>query len=195
MDQNLTEFNDRKQHYITRRQAIKLGGIVAAGLIFSRPIIDTILPTPVFAQYGENGDGEPSGCTPGKWKNNLGIWTISTGTTLETVFGPFAGMDPDILAATNNGLDSLLVALGYVGGTGVAGKARNLLRIGSAAHLNELVFGAAYDPDLGTFTSVAAYVHDALVSGSENIMNDRKNVLDAANNANCPSFLTDGPDG
>ena len=60
---------------ITRRQAIKAGGLAALGLAFSKPIIDTIRPTPLFAQYGGNGGGgDFSGCTPGRWKNKLGDW-------------------------------------------------------------------------------------------------------------------------
>ncbi|MFQ6029004.1 MAG: 6-bladed beta-propeller [Dehalococcoidia bacterium] len=35
---------------ITRRSAIKAGGIAAVGLAFSRPIIETITPHPAFAQ-------------------------------------------------------------------------------------------------------------------------------------------------
>lgn len=38
---------------VTRRQVIKAGGLAALGLVFSKPIIDTIRPTPIFAQYGE----------------------------------------------------------------------------------------------------------------------------------------------
>ena len=36
---------------ITRRQAIKLGGIAVVGLAFSKPIIETIVPKPAFADY------------------------------------------------------------------------------------------------------------------------------------------------
>ena len=36
---------------ITRRQAIKVGGIAAIGLVFSKPVIETIRPKPAFAQY------------------------------------------------------------------------------------------------------------------------------------------------
>lgn len=47
------------EHYlkrrITRRQALKAGGIAALGLIYAKPIIDTIRPTPVFANYGSGG--------------------------------------------------------------------------------------------------------------------------------------------
>ena len=36
---------------ISRRQAIKAGGIAAAGLILSKPLIETVRPRPAFAQY------------------------------------------------------------------------------------------------------------------------------------------------
>jgi len=45
---------------ITRRQALKAGGIAALGLTFSKPFVDTIRPRPVFAEYGG---------TPGFWNN------------------------------------------------------------------------------------------------------------------------------
>lgn len=44
--------NYDKKRKVTRRQVLKAGGIAALGLTFSKPIIDTIRPTPVFAQYG-----------------------------------------------------------------------------------------------------------------------------------------------
>ena len=37
---------------ITRRAAIKAGGIAAVGLAFSKPIIETIHPKPIFANTG-----------------------------------------------------------------------------------------------------------------------------------------------
>ena len=36
---------------ITRRQAIRAGGIAVVGLAFSKPLIETILPKPAFANY------------------------------------------------------------------------------------------------------------------------------------------------
>ena len=66
MDEKSAEFDDQRKHYITRRQAIKLGGIVAVGLIFSKPIIDTIRPTPLFAHYGAGPTfASPTGPTSG----------------------------------------------------------------------------------------------------------------------------------
>ena len=37
---------------VSRRQAIKVGGLAAAGLLLSKPLIETIRPGRVFAQYG-----------------------------------------------------------------------------------------------------------------------------------------------
>ena len=37
---------------VTRREAIKAGGIAALGLAFSKPIIETIYPKPIFATTG-----------------------------------------------------------------------------------------------------------------------------------------------
>lgn len=36
----------------TRRQAVKAGGLAAMGLVFSKPIIETIRPKSAFASYG-----------------------------------------------------------------------------------------------------------------------------------------------
>ena len=44
---------------ITRRQAVKVGGVAALGLVFSKPIIETIRPTPAFASY-QMKVGKPS---------------------------------------------------------------------------------------------------------------------------------------
>ena len=54
---------------ITRRQAIKAGGIAAVGLVFSKPLIETIRPKPAFANYhfderdddGKDDDGKDDG--------------------------------------------------------------------------------------------------------------------------------------
>ena len=46
---------------ITRRQAIRVGGLAALGLVFSKPLIETIRPKPAFAQYVSQ---PPSGGAP-----------------------------------------------------------------------------------------------------------------------------------
>ena len=40
---------------ITRRSAIKAGGIAAVGLAFSKPVIETLHPGPAFAQMTPGG--------------------------------------------------------------------------------------------------------------------------------------------
>ena len=48
---------------ISRRQAIKVGGLAAVGLAFSKPLLETIRPKPAFASYVTTGaccfQGEP----------------------------------------------------------------------------------------------------------------------------------------
>ena len=44
---------------VTRRQALRAGGIAALGLVFSKPLIETIRPKPAFAMYlGEEEEVE-----------------------------------------------------------------------------------------------------------------------------------------
>ena len=67
MDNQMDNNNDTIKRYlnrpITRRQAIKVGGLAALGLAFSKPIIDTIRPTPIFAHgYGGDGGGSDGCC-------------------------------------------------------------------------------------------------------------------------------------
>lgn len=56
-----TQSDNYLSRYITRRQAIKASGLAAIGFVFSKPLIDTLRPTPIFAQQydeptNENGD-------------------------------------------------------------------------------------------------------------------------------------------
>lgn len=51
--------------HVTRRQALKAGGLTAVGLVFSKPIIDTIKPVSAFASYGPT----PQPITPIPVKN------------------------------------------------------------------------------------------------------------------------------
>ena len=45
------DLNRYVKQRITRRQAIKAGGIAAIGLVFSKPVIETIRPKSAFANY------------------------------------------------------------------------------------------------------------------------------------------------
>ena len=49
---------------ITRRRAIKVAGIAALGLTFSKPAIETFYPKPAFANY-VSIDDSGGGSTPG----------------------------------------------------------------------------------------------------------------------------------
>ena len=44
---------------VSRRKAIKVGGIAVAGLAFSKPLVDTVRPKPAFADYVSK-NGQPS---------------------------------------------------------------------------------------------------------------------------------------
>lgn len=118
------------------------------------------------------------GCTLGYWKTHLDSWAASgydPDQTLESVFDV-----PDAL-----GLDdtTLLAALSFAGGPGVAGAARILLRQAVAAVLN------AAHPDVDypqTAGSIIAEVNAALASGNRDTMIDLAEKLDAQNNLGCP---------
>jgi len=45
---------------LTRRQALRAGGLTALGLVFSKPIIETIRPLPAFAQYAPSPTPTPT---------------------------------------------------------------------------------------------------------------------------------------
>ena len=48
------------QRGLTRRDAVRLGGIAALGLTFSKPLIQTIIPKPAFAAYHEAHQQPPT---------------------------------------------------------------------------------------------------------------------------------------
>jgi hypothetical protein len=118
------------------------------------------------------------GCTPGYWKQtqHYDSWFGYTpGQTLESVFDV-----PDALGYDNV---SLVGALGFGGGSGVAGGARNLLRAAVAALLN------SSSPDVDytlTTAEVIAAVNAALASNDRDTMLDLAGDLDADNNLGCP---------
>ena len=57
MDNNQERAIKYLNRAVTRRQAIKAGGIAAVGLAFSKPLIETLYPKPAFANYAV---GRPS---------------------------------------------------------------------------------------------------------------------------------------
>lgn len=121
------------------------------------------------------------GCTPGYWKNHTESWEEYSPTLkLKFVFAFPAG-----LAAM--GEDTMLTALSYQGGPGVAGAAQILLRASTAAFLNAAHEGLGYP--YRRFTepgNMKAAVDAALASGNRQQMIDLAALLDAANNLGCP---------
>jgi len=63
---------------ITRRQAIKVGGLAAAGLVFSKPLIETIRPESAFARYEGPGD-PPDPLEPLSALTLLGTLSVNNG--------------------------------------------------------------------------------------------------------------------
>lgn len=164
-----------KSNPISRRQAIKLGGIAVVGLTFSRPMIETILPKPAFANYVTTGQG----CTPGYWKNHTDAWPptgFSPGQSVESVFSGAVAF-PSLASST------LLQALSFGGGSGLEGSARILLRAAIAALLS------AAHPDVDyprPLSAVIGSVNSALDSGDRDTMLDFATALDGDNNLGCP---------
>jgi hypothetical protein len=113
------------------------------------------------------------GCTPGYWKNHLGSWVgYAPGQTVGSVF-----------TGSLYGSSTLLQALNFGGGSGVAGGQQILLRAAVAALLN------AASPDVDytmTTAEVIAAVNAALASGSRATMLTLAAELDADNNLGCP---------
>ncbi|MFQ6029572.1 MAG: hypothetical protein ACE5Q6_19015, partial [Dehalococcoidia bacterium] len=69
---------------VTRRTALKAGGVAAVGLAFSKPLIETVYPQPAFAQLSSAGLTNPTstpewepeqqdyvGCNPNAWTFDL----------------------------------------------------------------------------------------------------------------------------
>ena len=60
MEENEKHVEQYLKHLITRRQAIKAGGLTALGLAFSKPVIKTIYPNALFASSYGGGSSAPS---------------------------------------------------------------------------------------------------------------------------------------
>jgi hypothetical protein len=181
---------------ITRRQAIMAGGIAVVGLAFSKPLIETVMPKPAFANYVTNGGG--GSCTPGYWKTHpVSLWPsgVVKGTQLGTVFNFTAAGVPGSVAALAT--DSFQTALEYPGGGGVVGGARILLRAGTASYLNALASSQGMFAGGVTFPLTAAQVvtqvNNALASGDRDTMIAVGGILDDKNNDGECKFLVSGP--
>jgi hypothetical protein len=115
------------------------------------------------------------GCTPGFWKNHTDEWPVSTTNTLEQVFDV-----PDAFGLDNQ---TLLQALSFRGGPGLAGMARNLLRQSVAGLLAALHDGVDYPI---AESQVISRTNAALNSGSRAAMEDQKNQFEGFNSLGCP---------
>lgn len=188
---------------ITRRQVVKLGGVAALGLVFHKPLISSLTPTPVFANYEPpNGDGE--GCTPGYWKNHTANgWPIAVTTVLGTVCGTAQASDlgpfnfgpptPPPAEVRDLACDTFLTALQYGGGSSLKEKAQIMLRAAAAAYLNALQFPGTF---LLTDTEVISLVDGVLSLAIPQDPQDYVNLgtsLDSANNDPDCNFFRAGP--
>ena len=161
----------RLNRRVTRRQAIKAGGIAVIGLVFSTPVINTFRPKPVFANYFI-----PSGCTPGYWKNiRQHVWP----TGFEPDFELFK--DHFTIPATYLGsLDRDLLDVLKQGG----GCEKALGRHASAALLNAVALGqSAFGLSEG---QVKQMVNIALATEVCNTIESTKNSLMIFNEQSCP---------
>lgn len=131
------------------------------------------------------------GCTLGYWKNHSDqargnqqdAWQ-PTGHATSTLVSSVFTVPADLADLNSDGdSDSLIEALNFRGGPGVAGGARILLKQAVAALLN------ASHPDLSfamTAAQVIAQVDDALASRNRNTMTELAEQLDSLNNEGCP---------
>ncbi len=99
------------------------------------------------------------GRTPGYWKNHPSEWNdpyLPTTTTLAGAgfVAPPACLSLDIVKPT--GIDTMMQALNYKGGSTLSGKAQILLRAAVAALLNEAEFGNDFPPYASTADLVFA---------------------------------------
>ena len=127
--------------------------------------------------------GTTEGCTPGYWKNHTDSWwetpteQIAPGTTLAQ-----AQFTPKHHPAS----DTLLAALNYKGGPGLAGAEGILLRAASAAWLNAAHEDLDYPYRRWGAGGILQLVNDAIASDNRATMINLAAQLDKANNLGCP---------
>jgi hypothetical protein len=132
----------------------------------------------VSPQFSASAGGTGNdGCTPGYWKNHPGQWEeAKPGDSVGSVF--YASGESYF------GKDATLIeALGFGGGSGLAGGQRILLRAAVAAYLNAAHDGLGYPLQRGEFVPD---VNAALVSGDRDRMISLADRLDRLNNLGCP---------
>jgi len=153
---------------------MRLGRMMAAALVVAGMSAFAVAPA-----HATNIGNE--GCTPGYWKNHTENWEEYTSTDPLSDSFTF----PANLSAFAD--DTMLTALEYPGGSGVAGGARILLRAATASFLNAAHEGVGFP--LRRFTdpgNIQKLVNDALASGNRQTMIDLGGYLDDLNNLGCP---------
>jgi hypothetical protein len=155
--------------------------------IFCRELVNTATLT------GENTDLEATasvkltcqglfGCTPGFWKqeHHFGHW-------LPTGYLPSDTIDSVPFEPSNYGSSTLVEALDFPGGGGVAGAQRILLRAAVASLLNfahpDVNYAVPTLPAIQSEDDLIDAVNDALASGNRATMIALATHLDDANNA------------
>ena len=162
----------------TRRS--KVGALLLLGSLVGA-MLATALPAAAVTV------GTTEGCTPGYWKQSQHFDSWQEYSPNQTISSAFPGLSPTLLS--RYGSTTLLQALNFQGGTGVAGAERILLRAAVAALLN-----AAYDPLAYPWQRNGSQYRPPLVSTVVNALNsgDRTRMLNLAaqldrdNNLGCP---------
>ena len=175
----------------TGRRRVTKGAIAAAGAVTAYAV-----PVATRVAHGQRVGSPPpmgatptpttttgQGCTPGYWKQqqHFDSWEATPydpTDTLESVFDV-----PDSLGIDNT---TLVGALDFGGGSGVAGGARILLRAAVAAILNAAHPSVNYAYENGTAQNVIDDVNAALASNNRDQMIALAGTLDDFNNDGCP---------
>jgi hypothetical protein len=130
---------------------------------------------PFQVQVGCNGY-DPEGCSQGYWKNHTGAWQVLAPTDFVASVFANAGLH-------GLGGATLHDALGFAGGSTLAGAAQTLLRQAVAAVLNAYHDSVEYPR---TVAEIVLDVNDALASGNRSQMLSLAAALDGDNNLGCP---------
>ena len=155
---------------ISRRQALKVGGLAAMGVAFSKPLIETIKPKPAFGQgYGGEPTPEPPMCLETKL-------TASDGVAGDN-FGIVAAMSGDTAIVGPFNRDAAYIFRRDEGGTNNWGEVKKLIGFdtlsgdffgGSVAISGGIaIVGARSDDDAGS-SSGSAYIFRRDEGGTDN---------------------------
>jgi hypothetical protein len=121
------------------------------------------------------------GCTPGFWKNHSDCWEcVSPHALVKHTFPVDAELPPEL---EELGDDTLMQALKYGGGKGLAGAGRNLLRQAVAALLNACDPDVAYPLSVDDVKELVRVYVETLDRGQ---MLELKDLFDRLNNLGCP---------